>query len=275
MIKKAFDIDPKILPSLLAGGAGALAGGTLTAMSPEREGESRGSRRWRILRNALLLGGAGAGGTALLQKGVHNTMTTLPAADVDPLKKQVHDFIGSKEGVGTGALLGAVGLGKTVAGEESRKANSIYAELLRKRDAQSRPHIVNQKTDALSAIKNWVSDNAVANAQAIKDKDLKLIRETTLNPTELANLNDLGVHMKFNQRFGNLRNRSTGAAVPKIREILADEAGHWGGRLTGIGRTYGVTKRLGGLGTLLAVPAIVSGATNYDEPELPQQQATQ
>lgn len=63
----------KILPYLLAGGAGAVAGGVATGRRNERKGESRSSHAGRVLRNALVAGGLAAGGTALLRKGLGET----------------------------------------------------------------------------------------------------------------------------------------------------------------------------------------------------------
>ena len=50
---------------LLAGGGAGLAGGYLTSQQPEDEAESNSSRRMRIIRNALLSAGAGAGAVGL------------------------------------------------------------------------------------------------------------------------------------------------------------------------------------------------------------------
>jgi hypothetical protein len=56
------------LPLLAAGGAG-LAGGVLSSRTPRRYGETRAQRRWRMLRDAVLSAGAGAGAVALAQYG--------------------------------------------------------------------------------------------------------------------------------------------------------------------------------------------------------------
>lgn len=124
------DIDPKLLPMLLAGGAGALTGGALTAMSPERQGESRSKRRWRVLRNALLLGGAGAGGTALLQKGWKDAVSEpLPAADTNPTRKAIHDISGGPIGLGAGAVGGGLLNARLVGQEEREAGNSLLKDV--------------------------------------------------------------------------------------------------------------------------------------------------
>lgn len=70
-----------ILPYLLAGGAGALAGGAATAMQPRGKDESRLKRLYRILRNAALVGGATGGGAALLHNASKRLDTTLSPDD--------------------------------------------------------------------------------------------------------------------------------------------------------------------------------------------------
>ena len=102
------DIDPKLLPYLLAGGGSALAGGALTAMGGERPGEGRWARRWRILRNALLTGGAGVGATALINKGIQDTVTEpLPSTDQDPTMAGIHSVADSPWTRGGAAAYGA------------------------------------------------------------------------------------------------------------------------------------------------------------------------
>jgi hypothetical protein len=58
----------KILPYLLTGGAGAVAGGLLTGDRKVRRNESRLSHLGRVLANAILVGGGAAWATALLRK---------------------------------------------------------------------------------------------------------------------------------------------------------------------------------------------------------------
>jgi hypothetical protein len=151
-MKSAFEmpkIDPKLIPALLAGGAGALAGGTLTAMSPERQGESRMKRRWRILRNALLLGGAGAGGTALLQKGIQNAVTEpLPANDVSPMQQKLHDLTSGGSGAAVTAGGTAMGLLRKIRGEERNAGAALYTDL-------AHPASDSFKADPKPGLKNW------------------------------------------------------------------------------------------------------------------------
>lgn len=66
-----------VLPYLLSGGAGALAGGIMTGRQKGEKGESRGGYLSRVLRNALLAGGLASGGHYLLNKGVESTVGSL------------------------------------------------------------------------------------------------------------------------------------------------------------------------------------------------------
>jgi len=63
-----------VLPYLLSGGAGALAGGMVTGRQKEDENETRAGYLGRVLRNALLTGGLAAGGHYLLGKGLEATV---------------------------------------------------------------------------------------------------------------------------------------------------------------------------------------------------------
>jgi hypothetical protein len=86
-IQKYLESNPRIAAMLMAGGGAGLAGGALTAMTPEREEESKGDRRLRILRNALLAGGAGAGVVGLASKGYNKLETALPEGAVHPAEE--------------------------------------------------------------------------------------------------------------------------------------------------------------------------------------------
>lgn len=64
----------KLLPYLLAGGAGALGGGFLSGRRKTRSGETRGQYLTRILRNAVLAGGLAGGGSYLAHQGFKKTL---------------------------------------------------------------------------------------------------------------------------------------------------------------------------------------------------------
>lgn len=66
-----------IMPYLLSGGAGAVAGGLATGRRRARDGEDRGSYLARVLRNALVAGGLASGGHYLVNKGLDSTVGSL------------------------------------------------------------------------------------------------------------------------------------------------------------------------------------------------------
>ena len=63
-----------VMPYLLSGGGGALAGAYLSGRRRKDSGETKGSHMLRVLRNSLLAGGLAAGGHALLNKGFNDTV---------------------------------------------------------------------------------------------------------------------------------------------------------------------------------------------------------
>lgn len=78
--------NPDVLKSVLAtAGVSGLAGGFLTAQTPQRAGETPGQRRMRIVRNALLTAGAGGGAMALGRAGLHDFASAVPSNSVDPV----------------------------------------------------------------------------------------------------------------------------------------------------------------------------------------------
>ena len=109
-IQKYLESNPRLAAMLLAGGGAGLAGGALTAMTPEREDESKGSRRMRILRNALLAGGAGAGTVGLASSGYNKLNTALPASSVHPAEELLTSptvrALGGAGGAAAGYLAG-------------------------------------------------------------------------------------------------------------------------------------------------------------------------
>lgn len=71
-----------LLQSVLASGAlGAGAGGILSALAPQQEGEDRSARRKRIIRNMLLTGAMAGGGVGAIGLAHKNLTTALPAND--------------------------------------------------------------------------------------------------------------------------------------------------------------------------------------------------
>ena len=122
--------NPRIAAMLLAGGGAGLAGGMLTASSPNRATESKGSRRLRILRNALMAGGAGAGVVGLASSGGKRMLEAVPAQTEDPVAEMLTG--GVPRGIaGTAGVLTGAGLGGRR--DMSLSDNSARAHLFGKR----------------------------------------------------------------------------------------------------------------------------------------------
>lgn len=98
--------NPRLASMLLAGGGAGLAGGLLTSATPEREGETKGSRRLRILRNALLTGAAGAGAAGLGSEAFKRVEEAIPADQPHPLSSFLTSPLVRTAGGAGGALAG-------------------------------------------------------------------------------------------------------------------------------------------------------------------------
>lgn len=106
-----------LLPYLISGGGGALAGALATGRRKERSGESRLGYLGRILKNSLLAGGVAGGSHYLLNKGVENLTSSGESAAYDLQKKLgldpeasaakswTKEFLEGKSGVMLGAGL--------------------------------------------------------------------------------------------------------------------------------------------------------------------------
>jgi hypothetical protein len=114
--------NPTIAAMLLAGGGSGLLSGYLTSQQ-EEEGESKGSRRGRILRNALLAAAAGAGTVGLGAEGFKRLAEATPADSVNPVQEKLTSPVArGLGGVGAGALafMKGRGLDKLVTTHEAR-----------------------------------------------------------------------------------------------------------------------------------------------------------
>lgn len=98
--------NPTLAAMLLAGGGAGLLGGYLTSRQPEEEGESKASRRLRILRNALLAGGAGAGAVGLGAEGLKRFSEAAPIGSKNPVQEKLTSNPARAIGGIGGAILG-------------------------------------------------------------------------------------------------------------------------------------------------------------------------
>jgi hypothetical protein len=101
------NLQQHLTPILATAGASGLAGGYLTAQTPQRTDETPGQRRMRIIRNALLAGGMGAGAVAGGYTAMNQGGNALPANDVDPVTKSVTSPVA--RGVYGAGAFGALG----------------------------------------------------------------------------------------------------------------------------------------------------------------------
>lgn len=97
--------NPTLAAMLLAGGGSGLLGGYLTSRQPEEEGESKASRRMRILRNALIAAGAGAGAVGLGAAGLNRLSEAVPVGTQNPIEEKLTSpLVRGLGGVGAGLL---------------------------------------------------------------------------------------------------------------------------------------------------------------------------
>lgn len=100
--------NPKVQAALLAAGGAGAAGGYLSSRA-DRKGETRGERRSRILRNALLSAGAGGLAVGAGTLGYEQLRHALPAEDIDPVSDLGESLFrlggASTAGVGADRLL--------------------------------------------------------------------------------------------------------------------------------------------------------------------------
>jgi hypothetical protein len=100
--------NPTLAAMLAAGGGAGLLGGYLTAREPEDEQESKTSRRLRILRNALLAAGAGAGTVGLGSYGLDKLMTAVPEGAPNPVQEKLESPAFRGLGGISGGILGGM-----------------------------------------------------------------------------------------------------------------------------------------------------------------------
>jgi hypothetical protein len=110
--------NPALAAMLLAGGGAGLLGGYLTSQQPEEEGESKMSRRGRILRNALLAAAAGAGTVGLGAEGYKRLAEAVPEGSVNPVQEKLTSPFARGAGAAGAGIIGF-----------SKGRNLDYAEL--------------------------------------------------------------------------------------------------------------------------------------------------
>lgn len=278
--------DPKVLPYLLSGGAGAAAGGFLTSRTPERPGEDRGSRRKRILRNAALLGAGTAGAHKLINDGLPGITApkppggpTAPQAALEGVSKNPAYY-----GVAGGTLAGLVA--RMSGKEEAKNTGSVLRNLDPKNFKDIDPSKVNTRNLLMNKIKELTQGGnplKTPGGARVTNTDL---RGAGINADKVMNagprLNWAAIKSILPDVLGrgvgdpDLGNSQAARGLLKSHlstvargAVTGEGAKLFRDRVTGMNRGGGaVAKRLGLLGLLGGViPQGISRATRAYDPE--------
>jgi hypothetical protein len=143
-LKGWFDDNPRLAKSLMAGLGSAAVGGGLTAMS-KRKDETPAERRKRVLRNALLAGGAGAGAVGLGDFAMGEFKTVDPETR-DPIMGPSRDI--AALGGGASALGAANATGRLAQDRKRRGIITSMRDEVKKREAATKSVLVPGSEDS-------------------------------------------------------------------------------------------------------------------------------
>lgn len=246
--------NPEVAVPLLAAALAGTASGALTASGPERHSESRGKRRMRILRNALLSAGVAGGGTALIQQGAKQFNTALPADDVDPTTAAVQDA--AKSPLTQGAV--AVGGGGLGLAHTLKKEKGLQAQLAKVMGRSTKfPDLADSATDTAEKLQRDGKLNLVKNILSGENPGYAEEAKKTLEKT----LPSRGAVDKYIQNAG-IASHIPGEGDGMIKKILGRSSAHGGvafNRLFGGGRRLiggNALKTLGPAGLAMALPGL-------------------
>jgi hypothetical protein len=233
--------NPTLAAMLLAGGGSGLLGGYLTSQQAEEEGESKSQRRGRILRNALLAGGAGAGAVGLGAAGLKRLSEATPSGSENPVQEKLTSPMARALGGAGGAALGF-----------SRGSKADTSDII----DQARRFLVKKKFDIKGRSPEEIL--ALAETEKFKPSPDKLtgavgnLNKTLNDPKLIDNLAKIfgkdraaAIAMQLNNKRPEIN-----SAMPKIQKAL--------NTILGTSRA-GRYARLGGLGGVL-LPEIIGGA---------------
>jgi len=233
--------NPTLAAMLLAGGGSGLLGGYLTSQQPEEEGESKMQRRGRILRNALLAGGAGAGAVGLGAAGLKRLSEAAPLGSENPVQEKLTSPMARVLGGAGGAALGF-----------SRGSKADTSDII----DQARRFLIKKKVDIRGRSPKEILD--LAENKKFKPSPDKLtgavskLDKSIHDPKLIQNLEKIlgknraaAIAMQLNNKRPEIN-----AAMPKIQKAL--------NTILGTSRA-GRYARLGGLGGLF-LPEIIGGA---------------
>lgn len=235
--------NPTALAMLLGGAGSGLAGGYLSSRLPQAAGEDKAGRRKRILRNALLAAGVGAGATGLAMTGAKQLNTALPEDDVDPATR-----------FATGAIPRSLAVGAVGAG--LMKKNMGNEDNPRRFALQEMEAAVKGKDPALS--KKLGESINLSGDKGTHARSY--IYEDLLNKIE-------GGKMKGINTGGFLSNiEDAGGILRKPGESMLDHgmshAKRFGNRLFGRGSTASAVGAGGALAGAALAPELIQGLWN-------------
>lgn len=233
--------NPTLAAMLLAGGGSGLLGGYLTSQQPEEEGESKSQRRGRILRNALLAGGAGAGAVGLGAAGLKRLSEAAPLGSENPVQEKLTSLQARALGGAGGAALGF-----------SRGSKADISDSI----DQARRFLVKNKIDikglSPADILAYAEQNNFTPAPDKLTGAVSKLDKSIHDPKLIQNLEKIlgknraeAIAMQLNNKRPEIN-----AAMPKIQKAL--------NTILGTSRA-GRYARLGGLGGIF-LPEIIGGA---------------
>jgi hypothetical protein len=229
--------NPTLATILLAGGGSGLLGGYLTSQQPEEEGESKTSRRGRILRNALLAGAAGAGTVGLGAAGLKRLSEATPAGSENPVQEKLTSLPARGLGGIGGAALGfSVGAKKDLAAEAAQAFDALSKE---------------DKLRAAKLSPEQVRSTAGKNFKFKPDKITDYVDNLRMNVQSPEFQKNLAKVFGKNRAASILMDLNTNPKrIDQVQSIL--------NKLLGTSRA-GRYARIGGLGGIL-LPEIIGGA---------------
>jgi hypothetical protein len=231
----------KLLPWLLAGGAGAIAGGAMTARRKRRgrpDEEGRLSYLARVLGNAALTGGLVVGGGKALQYGAQRLADSAPAPEgQEPMKSPLSSTIG--EVASNPLVAGATGVGGLLG--FNKTLGSSHLKDMAKAKAAIESNLRGSTVDSLNELSKSDFDKAVQLSN----------KATKLNYDPMAN--------KATAQLAGLRPLDSIQGTGKVadaRRLLAKLMSSSGGRALGsTGAARGV--RGGVLGLSALAPSLL------------------
>lgn len=234
--------NPTIAAMLAAGGGAGLLGGYLTSREPEDEDESKTSRRLRILRNALLSAGAGAGAVGLGAYGLDRLTNAIPAGAPNPVQEKFQSPFFRGVGSLAGGILGArAGSGMDMADLRSQalasfNKNNVPKDLARLSTAdlitQAKTH--NNFNPTPSGFINVPNID-----RTLLNDDLKSFIESKLKGNVGQKLNKLVGEKRIDKLVGSTSKNIAGG-TDNLLKALRFIAGHRAGQLGLLGAAGGL-----------------------------------